>query len=102
MSQPSLFDPAETRPLPASVSDDLRRALAYFTEHRLPFSAESIRDRLTPGSRAVLEQPDYHKALGGWFQSLARGRCPKIRAKGWVEAQRGDARGRGIRMWEAA
>lgn len=99
---PPAVDALEKHPLPEAVSDDLRRALAYFTEHRLPFSAESIRERLSPTSRAVLEQPEHVNALGGWFQGLARGRSPKIRAKGWVDSQRRDARGRPLRMWEAA
>lgn len=97
-----LFAAAEHRPLPPSVLADLGRALDYFRAHALPFSAESIRDRLSPSSRMVLEDRAYEKALGGWFQGLSRGRTPQIRAKGWVDSARDSARGRPLRLWECA
>lgn len=101
MDQRDLFDAKKVpHHLPPAVTEDLQRAVAYYTQHRLPFSAESLRERLAPSSRAVLEQEEHQNALGGFVQQLARKRA--IRPKGWVDSQRGSARGRPIRMWEAA
>lgn len=98
--QKDLFDKRVPHHLPPSVTEDLQRAVAYFTQQRLPFSAESLRERLTSSSRAVLEQEEHINALGGFVQQLARKRA--IRPKGWVVSHRGSARGRPLRMWEAA
>lgn len=93
---------AEKHPLPESVLEDLYRALDYFRQLGLPFTAELLRDRCSDASRQVLLQPNYVNALGGFVQGMARGRTPRIKADGFVEAQRQSARGRPIRRWRAA
>lgn len=92
----------EKHPLPQSVTDDLTRAVEYFRAHDLPFTAEMLRERCSDSSRQILLQEEHVNGLGGFVQGLSRGRSPRIRAEGFVEAQRDAARGRPIRRWRAA
>lgn len=92
----------EKHPLPESVTADLMQAVEYFRAHDLPFTAEMLRDRCSDASRAILMKQEHVNGLGGFVQGLSRGRTPKIKPDGFVEAQRDAARGRPIRRWRHA
>lgn len=93
----------DTHSLPESVLADLERAVAYFAQHDLPFTAEMIRERLSDASREVLNSPLYVNGLGGWVQSQTRGKSPRlVWTKQFAEAQRRSARGHPLKIWRAA
>ena len=60
-----------------------------------PFTAETVRARLTPGDRGVAVA--HPNALGGRF--LAAANRGVIEGHGWTTATRKAAHGRGIRVW---
>lgn len=88
---------------PAPVLEAIHAALDYFRDHDLPFTAESVRDRLSFAVREILDArneagaPRYPNVMGGVIASLQRGR--RITRHGFTEAQRDVARGRPLRIW---
>lgn len=102
--QASLFDrPVVAQHAPAIVLSAIHAALGYFEAHDLPFTAESVRDRLSFAVREVLDarnedgEPIYPNVMGGVLQTLQRQR--RIASEGFAVAQRDAARGRPIRRW---
>lgn len=102
--QPTLFDrPAIGQHAPAAVLAGIHDALDYFRAHRLPFTAETVRDRLSFAVREILDkrnedgEPIYPNVMGGVVQRLAL--AHRIVFDGWTIAQRDSARGRPLRRW---
>lgn len=85
--------------LPSPALEDLRQAVGYFAAHGIPFTVESLRDRLSDSTRQILRLPEHRNALGGFMMQLAKRHA--VRPDGFVEAQRDAARGRPIRRWIA-